>query len=342
MSENSYIEQFKHLQTAKKLESMGNSSRALEIYLEVHENCTPNTFDAYERPGLILEKQKKYKDAINLYKKALDAIDKDILSCSKDRFIKKIESAENKLKSTPKIKNEKSEENISNYKFGIVGFRRKLMINMVISSLYYLISIILSIYFKNIFYFIGMISILYLFAYFLDIIKIKTKKNKLIISILLIITLILSIYSAINIRNDFILSNIDDKDGKTEISNNLDKSKLKDIKKPVISKSNISDAIKSINDTINLKDIDITSSDSQIFIYAVVTVTTEEVEAKKLLDEIYNNLLEISLPYNDDIISDIEEFNEYYTFSFLAMSENEVDIIAKGKTLINKNKIVWE
>jgi len=112
---NNLSEQFNLLQKAKRLEKIGNSSEALRVYLELHKDHTPNTFDAYERPIILLEKFKRYEEAINMCEKAIGLVNDGKISGTVERFEHRLERINEKVStldhsSSKKKKPEKSKK----------------------------------------------------------------------------------------------------------------------------------------------------------------------------------------------------------------------------------------
>lgn len=105
MSNNEYYHIFER---AQRLERAGNDDKALELYLEIHESYEPNLSQAYERPAIILEKKRRYDEAIELCEKAISMIENDRLTGSKDKFYSRIEKI--RLKQNKNVTIEKKEK----------------------------------------------------------------------------------------------------------------------------------------------------------------------------------------------------------------------------------------
>lgn len=86
-----FAEMHKLVERAKTLERVGKDSEALEIYLEVHEKFFPNTSDLYERPAVLLEKKKRFKEAIAMCEKAIKYIDEGKITGVRDNFSRRID-----------------------------------------------------------------------------------------------------------------------------------------------------------------------------------------------------------------------------------------------------------
>jgi tetratricopeptide (TPR) repeat protein len=113
MSNNEYYHIFER---AQRLERAGNDDKALELYLEIHENYQPNLSQAYERPAIILEKKRRYDEAIDMCEKAISMIEKDIVAGSTEKFHSRIEKIKLKQnKSTPIKEKERIKFRISLY-----------------------------------------------------------------------------------------------------------------------------------------------------------------------------------------------------------------------------------
>lgn len=120
MSNNEYYHLFER---AQRLERMGNDDKALELYLEIHENYHPNISLAFERPAIILEKKRRYDEAIDLCEKAISLIEKEMITGSVEKFQARIDKINERRSKHPTAKKD---------------IKRKPKIN-----LYYIISIVL-------------------------------------------------------------------------------------------------------------------------------------------------------------------------------------------------------
>lgn len=88
----SYLaEMHKLVERAKTLERLGKDTEALEIYLEVHEKFFPNTSDLYERPAVLLEKKKRFDEAIAMCEKAIKYIEEGKITGVRENFVKRID-----------------------------------------------------------------------------------------------------------------------------------------------------------------------------------------------------------------------------------------------------------
>jgi len=122
MNQQQIAEMFKLVEKAKTMERIGNENKALEIYLDVHKKYTPNTSDAYERPAVILERKKRYDEALKICEKAIELINDNKLGGTVTKFEKRIEKLKSKMANETPAKKEKSKTKLSfNFKnFAII------------------------------------------------------------------------------------------------------------------------------------------------------------------------------------------------------------------------------
>jgi len=78
-------------QKAKRLEKLGSDKQALEVYLEIHKNHKPNTYDSFERPIIILTKYRRYEEAIDLCEKAISLVKEGKISGTVDMFQRRLD-----------------------------------------------------------------------------------------------------------------------------------------------------------------------------------------------------------------------------------------------------------
>ncbi len=97
MDQQQFQQMHKLHEKAKRLEKFGKDGDALEIYLQIHQDYFPNTSDLYDRPIVILEKKKRYEEAIDICKLAIERIEADKVSGSSTSFHKKLEQLTTKL-----------------------------------------------------------------------------------------------------------------------------------------------------------------------------------------------------------------------------------------------------
>ncbi len=100
MNQHQLAEMFKLVEKAKTMERVGNENKALEIYLDLLENYTPNTSDAYERPAIILERRKRYDEALKICETAIELINDNKLGGTVAKFEKRIEKIQSKMDSS--------------------------------------------------------------------------------------------------------------------------------------------------------------------------------------------------------------------------------------------------
>lgn len=87
----------KKMERAKRMERMGNEDEALRIYLDIHDNHMPNTSDLFERPAIILERKRRYQEALDICQKALDLLADDLMTGTASTFEKRINSIHKKM-----------------------------------------------------------------------------------------------------------------------------------------------------------------------------------------------------------------------------------------------------
>ncbi|MBN2898522.1 MAG: hypothetical protein JXO44_07090 [Clostridia bacterium] len=86
---------------AKKMDRLGNEDAALEIYLEILEHYQPHLYMNFERPAIILEKKRRFQEALEICQKALELIENERISgdaekCQSriDKLLEKVAPAE--------------------------------------------------------------------------------------------------------------------------------------------------------------------------------------------------------------------------------------------------------
>jgi len=92
-------------QKARELEKSNRVDEALEIYLQILKNYDPLGTSYYERPAIILEKQKRYDEALQIANKAVSAIKSKRFNANPEEFEKRIDRLHkkmNKLENTEK------------------------------------------------------------------------------------------------------------------------------------------------------------------------------------------------------------------------------------------------
>lgn len=105
MNTEYFTEMHKLIERAKQYEKLGREQEALEIYLEIHEKFFPNTSDLYERPAILLEKRKRFEEAIHICEKAIKFINEGKITGIKDNFTRRIE----RIKARPDYLGESTE-----------------------------------------------------------------------------------------------------------------------------------------------------------------------------------------------------------------------------------------
>lgn len=339
MSEQ-FAEQYKLLLRAKKLEQMGSDDRALELYLQIHSDYTPNTSDSFERPVVILEKKRRYQEALELCYKAIQLIEDDKISGTKDKFQRRINIIESKLQEKPVIE---TKEKV-NYKFGIIGFRSHSKYKRITSVLFYLIFIIIGVLSKSVYPTLALFGCIYATAYFVDSIQTKAdKKTKIKIVTLLSLSLVIAITSFIRTPDAFTKAfdlrssdNQESLDGGSNIFK--DEENL-----PLISEANISASVSTVMIHIEVED-------------ALILVNGSEITFGLLLDETINK--EVAINIADEFVDSLShlvandlnlrrpsgpshgELYDYYNIVISAGSD-ENNIIIKGKKSKSSKFVTW-
>lgn len=91
MNNEYFAEMHKLIERAKVLERAGREEDALQTYLEIHEKFFPNTSDLFERPAILLEKRKRFSEAIAMCEKAIKLINEGKVTGVKDNFTRRID-----------------------------------------------------------------------------------------------------------------------------------------------------------------------------------------------------------------------------------------------------------
>lgn len=105
MNNEYFAEMHKLIEKAKSFERMGREEEALKIYLEIHENFFPNTSDLFERPAILLEKRKRFDEAIQICEKAIKLIGEGKITGVKDNFERRIFRIKSRSDYDGKLKN---------------------------------------------------------------------------------------------------------------------------------------------------------------------------------------------------------------------------------------------
>lgn len=336
MSENRIVEQFKLLKTAKKLEQMGSTQRALEIYLEIHEKYDPNTSDAYERPAILLERYKRYEEALQLCEEAIDEINNDRMSGTIDKFERRIESIHNKMKDVPINPTQAAEA----YRFGIVGYRSKHFGKMLTMSGYILVSLILGWIIKSIYAPLALIAIPFAFAYLFDLQKAQSKQ-KIILMILVISLFGTGIFATLQLPSA--VSQRLELESKEESLDGGENIFTPDESLPVITDQHISDAITIITDEIEVKDAVIIVNEGQVTFGLLLMPQTNHERAVELSEEFIEALahrvsqdVDIKAPSRNNH----GELYDFYSVVISAGSDTE-EIIARGTKSTSSKHISW-
>jgi tetratricopeptide (TPR) repeat protein len=338
MSENILVEQFKLLKRAKKLEQMGNVDRALDLYLELHERYEPNTSDAYERPAKLLERKKEYHKALEMCEKAITAIENDKMSGTKDKFQKRIDAINAKLKDEPA----KIVEGSSSYVLNIVGFRSKTKGKMIVASIFYLLFIVLGFLLKSIYPTLLLVGLVHTLTYFVDVFQLKDKKFKIPLLIALILSLLITAMAAFNLPaavNRII--EIQDSEGQLEGGSDLFTDQEEDL--PKISSTHIQEAIDLITSEIEVDEATISVSGDSIIFGLLLQPST----SKKKATDLSENFIEIlahRVSQDEDIsaptFSSHGELYDFYNFIISAGSDSKT-LLAKGKKNNTSKYITW-
>lgn len=137
MNQQQLSEMFKLVEKAKTMERIGNENKALEIYLDLLENYTPNTSDAYERPAIILEKKKRFDEALKICEHAIELINDNKLGGTVSKFEKRIEKLKERMKTEAPVQNEKKKTNFK-FAFNFKNFAIIISIFIVVGVILYL------------------------------------------------------------------------------------------------------------------------------------------------------------------------------------------------------------
>ncbi len=331
-------EQFKLLQKAKRFESMGNADKALEFYLELHHNCTPNTSDAYERPCIILEKNKRYDEAIDLCNKAIKAIEADKMSGTKEKFLDRIENINSKRSKEPVLVEKKEEKK---YAFGIIGFRHHNKLKMISASIFYLITFILCIITSSIYPLFLLGGTLYGVVYFVNFFQTEEKKTKRILFILMMISFSLLIYAVIHLDNmNFNTIVTENKEGiensDYRINNNENKEEI-----PTITKEHIKNTCNILLNEVEVEDNIIIVEGDMITFGLLLKVSTSTSSARDLIKKFKDTLSDIAYQDNKNILKKSEDLYTYYSIKISAYTPDNV-LLAKARKNKASKFLKWD
>lgn len=331
MSDQKIIEQYKLLKTAKKLETMGNAHRALELYLELHEKYEPNTSDAYERPIILLERSKRYEEALKLCEEAIEEIKNDRISGTLDKFEKLMQNIQIKLEETPK--ETQAEEH---YVFGLIGFRSHVKAKRWIATVAYLVFI--STFYISPFAPIALFSITYGFTYFIDILQTKGK-HRIILTFLSILLITVAVFSLLQLPSA-IQNIIAPESNKEALENGADIFKEKD-ELPEIKNKHIRDAVTIVKNEIEVKDALIIVNGNEVTFGLLLDPNTPVERAEKITDTFVRALAHM-VSQDEAVTAPTEnslgELYDYYSVVVSAGSDDD-QIILKGIKTINDSAI---
>jgi len=337
MSDNVLVEQFKLLKRAKKVEQMGNTERALDLYLELHERYEPNTSDAYERPAVLLERKKDYQAALAMCQKAIEAIDNDKMSGTKDKFQKRIDAINEKLKDQPV-----EEVKVSSYITGLVGFRSSSNGKKITAIIFYLVFALLGFLLKSFYPTILMIALVHFIAFGVDLLNGKAKDHKKKVLPLLLLSLLLLVFSAINLPAAVErVIELESSDASLEGGDQIFTDSEEDL--PLISESRIKEAIDLISSEIEVKDAVIQVSGDSITFGLLLMPATDPKRAEALSEDFIEILAH---RVSDDGEVKAPNFNshgelyDYYNFIITAGSDDQT-LLSKGKKNKTSSFITW-
>lgn len=97
MNKEEMNEMLKLNDKAKKMDRLGNEDAALELYLEILEHYHPNLYANFERPAIILEKKRRYKEALEICQRAIELIEDEKISGDKDKCQQRVDKLLDKV-----------------------------------------------------------------------------------------------------------------------------------------------------------------------------------------------------------------------------------------------------
>jgi len=333
---DSIREQFKLLQRAKKMETMGNSQRALEMYLELHEKYDPNTSDAYERPAILLERFQRYQEAKDMCLKAIEGIHDDTISGTIDKFEKRLKSINDKMQEetvdeTPTV----------SYHFHILGFYKSPLYLKVIFTLYYLLAIGLTIIFNDGFIAAGLIGGMYGFTFLFEGLS-KKYSDQGLLTLLSGVLLIAAFYSILQwpqaFKENIIFTDTTESlEGAEHIFN-------PDDPLPLLKAEHLDQAIEEISRNRAVTDALILVNENDITLGLILYDNTSSDEAKALLGTFAKILNDIVAEDNALEISSKNNYGGLYNFFHLDVtaSDDGVQVLAKGSKNTKSKYIIWE
>lgn len=338
MSREELMEQYKLLKRAKKIEEMGNTERALDLYLELHELYHPNTSDAYERPAILLERKKDYEKALQICLKAVEEIEADRMSGTKDKFLKRIETLQEKLNTQPK---KVLSQTRLDYHFNVIGFRSGNTQKKVIAGFFYGFFILLSVVMKSIYPGLLLLGIVYGITYFIDSFKVH-KKQKTLVILLMILSFSIVALASFNlpaaINNVIEIQSTDDA---LIGGQDIFESDTENI--PNITSKHIEEAVALIQSEIEVEEaIILVSDDTVTFGLKLQPSTTRE--KAEALSESFIEILAHRVSQDENIkapgLNSLGELYDYYSITISAGVDSE-DILAKGKKGKTSKYITW-
>lgn len=183
------------LQTkAKGMERKGQEDQALDTYLDILENYTPNNDFSYERAATLLEKKHRYNEALDICRKAITLIESQKIQGTSEQFKHKIKRIESKLTAEGAETKHISKED---FHFGVPGFRAHNRIHMIIGGLYYCFGLVFAIPDKY-FRFIFLVALAFTLDYFWETIgKLARKKPLLKAFSVFLVALAICIYAGV-------------------------------------------------------------------------------------------------------------------------------------------------
>lgn len=97
MEQDKLAKMFELTQKAQGMERIGNDDKALEYYLEIHRDYSPNTSALFENPIRILEKKRRLTEAKEMCERAIDLVSRNKITGNLKKFEEKLERIERKM-----------------------------------------------------------------------------------------------------------------------------------------------------------------------------------------------------------------------------------------------------
>jgi tetratricopeptide (TPR) repeat protein len=79
------------------MDRLGNEDAALEIYLEILDHYQPHLYANFERPAIILEKKRRYQEALDICLRALELIEGENISGDPGKCQSRIDKLKDKV-----------------------------------------------------------------------------------------------------------------------------------------------------------------------------------------------------------------------------------------------------